>query len=114
MTLGAVSRERRACGAYNSGSTMARTLETLEPGTPVFAGSTRVGEVRAVYADGDARLAELIAVYWDARGEEVSIPATEVQAVDEQGVQLMRREADQYKDLAPFDPASFTTMKKLK
>ena len=113
MTAPASSRERHACGAYNSGSTMARTLESLEPGTPVFAGSTRVGDVRGVYTDGDARSAELLAVYWDARGEEVSVPATEVETVDEQGVQLMRREPDQYKDLAPFDPASFTTMKRL-
>jgi hypothetical protein len=114
MTSAALSRERRACGAYNSGSSMARTLESLEPGTPVYAGSTRVGDVRAVYTDGDSRTAELLAVYWDARAEEVSIPATEVESVDEQGVQLMRREPSQYRDLAPFDPASFTTMKKLK
>ena len=113
MTAAGASRERRACGAYNSGSTMARTLESLEPGTPVFAGDTRVGEVRAVYADGDARSAALIAVFWDARGDEVSIPATEVFSVDERGVQLMRREPDQYSDLAPFDASSFTTMKKL-
>ena len=46
--------------AYNSGSTMARTLESLEPGTPVYAGATRVGEVRGVYAEGDARMAELL------------------------------------------------------
>ncbi len=100
--------------AYNSGSTMARTLETLEPGTPVYAGATRVGEVRAVYGEGDGRTAELLAVQWDARGEEVAIPATEVQSVDGTGVQLMRQEPDQYGDLAPFDAARFTTMKQLK
>ncbi len=100
--------------AYNSGSTMARTLESLDPGTPVFAGETRVGEVRAAYAEGDARIAELLVVQWDARGEEVAIPTTEVQSVDERGVQLMRRESDQYNDLAPFDAGRFPTMKKLK
>lgn len=93
---------------------MARTLESLDPGTDVFAGGTRVGEVRAVYAEGDARIAELLVVHWDALGEEVSIPTTEVEAVDELGVQLMRQESDQYGDLAPFDAARYPTMKKLK
>jgi hypothetical protein len=100
--------------AYNSGSTMARTLESLDPGTPVYAGATRVGEVRAVYAEGDARSADLVVVQWDARGEEVAIPATEVLSVDGVGVQLIRQESDQYGDLAPFDASRFPTMKKLK
>jgi hypothetical protein len=100
--------------AYNSGSTMARTLESLDPGTPVYAGATRVGEVRAVYAEGDARSADLVVVQWDARGEEVAIPATEVLSVDGVGVQLIRQESDQYGDLAPFDATRFPTMKKLK
>jgi hypothetical protein len=100
--------------AYNSGSTMARTLESLDPGTPVYAGETRVGDVRAVYAEGNARLAELLVVRWDARDEDVAIPTTEVQSVDDAGVQLMRRESDQYGDLAPFEAGRFPTMKKLK
>ena len=100
--------------AYKFGSTMARTLESLDPGTPVFAGATCVGEVRAVYAEGDARLAELLIVHWNARNEEVIIPTTEVESVDGQGVQLIRREADQYRDLAPFDATRFPTMKKLR
>jgi hypothetical protein len=93
---------------------MARTLESLDPGTPVYAGATRVGEVRAVYAEGDARSADLVVVQWDARGEEVAIPATEVLSVDGVGVQLIRQESDQYGDLAPFDASRFPTMKKLK
>jgi hypothetical protein len=93
---------------------MARTLETLEPGTPVYAGATRVGEVRAVFAEGDSRMAEIVVVHWDARGEEVVIPATQVLSVDGTGVQLIRQESDQYKDLAPFDAERFPTMKKLK
>jgi hypothetical protein len=100
--------------AYNSGSTMARTLESLEPGTPVYAGATRVGEVRGVYAEGDARMAELLIVHWDARGEEVAIPTTEVLSVDGAGVQLIRQESDQYGDFAPFDASRFPTMKRLK
>ena len=101
--------------AYNSGSTMARTLESLDPGTPVFAGSTRVGDVRAVYAEGDSRAAELVIVSWDARdGEDVAVPSTEILSITDGGVQLIRQESDQYADLAPFDPASFPTMKQLK
>lgn len=100
--------------AYNVGSSMARTLEALEPGTPVFAGETRVGAVSAVYAEGNARAAEIVVVRWDASGDELAVPAGQVQAIDERGVHLMRREPDQYADLAPFDAARFTTMKKLK
>ena len=101
--------------AYNSGSTMARTLESLDPGTPVFAGSTRVGDVRAVYAEGESRSAEIVVVSWDARdGENVAIPSTEILSVNDDGVQLIRQESDQYADLAPFDASRFPTMKQLK
>ena len=99
--------------AYNSGSTMARTLQSLEPGTPVYAGATRVGEVRAVYAEGDARMAELVIVHWDARGEDVMVPVTQIETIDDAGVQLIHQEPDQYAELAPFDPAGLPTMKKL-
>jgi hypothetical protein len=100
--------------AYKLGSTMARTLESLDPGTPVYAGSTRVGDVRAVYAQGDARIAELVIVRWEASGEDVAVPTTEIESLDDGGVQLIRKEADQYADLAPFDAQQFATMKKLK
>lgn len=100
--------------AYNLGSTMARTLESLEPGTPVFAGATRVGTVTGVYSEGGSRAAELIVVHLDARGGNVGVPGKEIESVDDAGVHLIRQEPDQYADLAPFDPARFPTMKKLK
>jgi hypothetical protein len=93
---------------------MARTLETLDPGTPVYAGETRIGAVSAVYAEGDGRSAEILVVHWDARHEDVAVPTTEVQAVDDDGVYLMRQESDQYDDLAPFEAASFATLRKLR
>lgn len=99
--------------AYNSGSTMARTLESLEPGTAVFAGETRVGEVVGVYTEGESRSAELIAVRWHATGAQVGVPATEIESIDDAGVRLIRQEADQYADLAPFDEARFPTMTRL-
>jgi len=89
--------------------------ESLDPGTPVFAGSTRVGDVRSVYAEGDSRSADLVIVSWDARdGENVAVPSTEILSVTDAGVQLIRQESDQYADLAPFDPSNFPTMKRLK
>lgn len=100
--------------AYKSGSTMAATLESLDPGTPVYAGDTRVGEVRAVYAEGNARIAELLIVHWDARGEEVAIPTTEVGSVDEGAVRLIRQEPDQNDDFTSWDASRFPTMKRLK
>ena len=100
--------------AYKSGSTMAATLESLDPGTPVYAGDTRVGDVRAVYAEGNARIAELLIVHWDARGEEVAIPTTEVASVDEAAVRLIRQESDQYEDFTSWDASRFPTMKRLK
>jgi hypothetical protein len=106
-------RERLGREAYTLGSTMARTLETLAPGTSVFAGETRIGEVVAVFAEGDARSAEIVVVHWDAREDDVAVPTTEVLTIDDDGVHLMRREADQYNDLAPFDADRFPTMKKL-
>lgn len=111
MTL---PRERHGHKAYKSGSTMARTLESLEPGTPVYAGRTRVGDVRAVYAEGDARIAEILVVHWDARGEDVAVPTTEVASVNDNRVELIRQESDQYGDLAPFDASRFPTLRKLK
>ncbi|BDE06955.1 hypothetical protein WPS_22310 [Vulcanimicrobium alpinum] len=113
MIAASVSRDSAACKAYNSGSTMARTLESLVPGTPVFAGSTRVGDVVAVYAEGEARIAELVIVKWAASGDDVAVPTTEIESIDAQGVQLIRREADQYKDLAPFDVERFPTLRKI-
>ena len=107
------SRERTARKAYTSVSTMARTLESLQPGTPVYAGETQVGRVVAVFAEGEARAAELIVVHWNANDDDVAVPAGEIESVDERGVHLMRQEPDQYGDLAPFEAARFPTMKKL-
>lgn len=108
-----VSRERNAREAYKSGSTMARTLESLDPGTPVLAGETRVGTVTGVYAEGEARSAHLIAVHWDARGDVVAVPSAEIATIDESGVRLIRQEPDQYADLAPFDESRFVGLRRL-
>ena len=109
----AVSRERNGREAYKSGSTMARTLESLDPGTPVLAGDTQVGVVSGVYAEGASRSAQLVAVRWSARDADVAVPSTEIMSIDEAGVRLIRQEADQYADLAPFDPSRFPTLRRI-
>jgi hypothetical protein len=86
------------------------TLESLAPGTPVFVGDARVGDVRAVYTAGTSRQAELIVVFWDSRGEEVAVPATEVGTIDTLGVKLIAPEVNTYITLARFDPARFPTV----
>jgi hypothetical protein len=89
---------------------MSHTLETLEPGTPVFVGEVRVGNVRALYTGGTSRQTELVVVYWDDRGEDVAVPATEVASVDATGVRLLAPEVAAYATLATFDPARFPTV----
>ncbi|HTW83175.1 MAG TPA: hypothetical protein VMD91_03780 [Candidatus Sulfotelmatobacter sp.] len=79
----------------------------------MFAGETRVGDVRGVYAEGDARSAELIVVHWDALGSDVGVPATEIESIDEDGVSLIRTEPDAYEDFAPFDASRFPTLRKI-
>jgi ABC-type proline/glycine betaine transport system substrate-binding protein len=89
---------------------MAHTLETLAPGTPVYVGEVRVGDVRAIYTSGASRQAELIVVHWDSRAEDVAVPAAEVGTVDESGVRLMAPEVSTYATLSAFDPARFPTV----
>jgi hypothetical protein len=91
---------------------MARTLETLDLGTPVFCGTAQVGAVRGLYAEGHARSVEWLVVEWGARGE-VALPATEVEDVDDRGVTLMHADPHFYDDLIDFDEARFPTVHKL-
>jgi hypothetical protein len=89
---------------------MSYTLESLHPGTPVFVGDVHVGDIRAVYAAGAARSAELLVVHWLERDEDVALPATEVARVDGDGVRLLSNEVSAYETLATFDPARFPTV----
>jgi hypothetical protein len=91
---------------------MARTLETLELGTPVFCGETRVGSVSGLYAEGSARAVEWVVVDWPERGL-VAIPATEVEGISDAGVTLMHGEPHSYDDLVNFDESRFPTVRRL-
>jgi hypothetical protein len=93
---------------------MARLLEDLEVGTPVYLGDDRVGEVRGVYAEGAARLAEYLAIFWSKRATEVLIPTNDVAAIEEKGVILMGDDARAYADRPSFDEASYPTIRKIK
>lgn len=89
---------------------MAHTLESIGPGTPVYVGNVRVGDVRAVYASGTSRQAELLVVHWEARNENVALPATEVASVDGDGVRLISGEPSAYDTLVTFDASRFPTV----
>lgn len=91
---------------------MARTLETLDLGTPVFCGETRVGDVRGLYAEGSARSVEWVVVNWDERGE-LAVPAIEIGSVDERGVTLLNPEIRSYDMLFAFSEERFPTVHKL-
>jgi hypothetical protein len=91
---------------------MARTLETLTPGTSVFAGPTLVGTVSGLYTEAGSRGVELVVVHWDARAEDVAVPSAEIESIDDAGVHLMRNDATQCDDLAPFNASAFPTMER--
>jgi hypothetical protein len=91
---------------------MARTLETLDLGTPVFCGEERVGDVRALYAEGSARAVEWVVVDWVARGA-VAVPAIEIVSVDDRGVTLIQTDPKQYEGLPAFNEERFPTVRKL-
>jgi hypothetical protein len=91
---------------------MARTLESLDPGTPVWCGQTRVGAVSAIYGEGTARAVELVAVAWEDRGT-LAVSVTEIVNVDERGVTLMHDDVHFYDDLVEFSEARFPSVHKL-
>jgi hypothetical protein len=85
---------------------MPRLLEDLQAGTPVFFGDgSEAGEMRAVYASGEARGAAFLLVFWNERGEEALLPADEALDVTEKGV-VLRSSAAAYRDLAAFNPSA--------
>jgi len=92
---------------------MARTLETLDLGTPVYCGEERVGEVRGLYAEGSsARSVEWVVVNWRSRGD-VAVPAIEIGSVDDRGVTLIQHDPREYAGLPAFTEERFPTVRKL-
>jgi hypothetical protein len=93
---------------------VARLLEDIDAGTPVFLGDELVGTVRAVYAEGDARLAEYLCVDWTARATLVLIPTNDVESLDDRGVVLMGDDPRAYDVMPAFDEASHPTIRKIR
>lgn len=84
---------------------MSRLLEDLQPGTPVrTANGEPAGEVRAVYASGQARSAEFLLVYWHDRAETALIAADEVLNIGSDGGVELR--CLSYAELPAFDPSA--------
>lgn len=92
---------------------MARTLETLTSGTPVYCGDANVGEVRALYSEGTSRAVEWLVVRWSDGDREVAVPASEVESVNDGGVRLMHADRRSYADLTTFDESRFPTAHRL-
>jgi len=99
--------------AYSFRSTMANTLESLESGTPVYAGETHVADVRAVYVADGTRQPELVVIHWLDRGEDVALPVDDVESLDGGRVQLMNSDPNTYATLLTFDASRFPTVRPL-
>ena len=84
---------------------MSKLLEELKPGTEVFVGEERVGEVRGVYSVGSSKLAEYLQVYWSSAQAEFLVPTSEVRDIEDRGV-ILQGTIETYTDLAHFDPPS--------
>jgi hypothetical protein len=86
---------------------MAHTLEDLTPGTPIFCGDARIGEVRSLYSEGTSRAVEWVIFGRTEDGQDVALPATEVANVNDDGVSLMHDDPKFYADLTVFSEARF-------
>lgn len=72
----------------------------------------RVGDVRAIYGFGEARVVEFLLVHWEQRGEDALVGADEVTAVGEGGI-MLGKNANWYDDLPAFDPSENPVLRKL-
>ncbi len=91
---------------------MVKRLEELDPGTPVFCGERRVGEVRGVFSEGSSQLAEYLHVFWIPRATDVLVATDDVAAIEDHGV-VLQGTVQRYEDLLPFDPSAHPTMRRL-
>jgi len=92
---------------------MAKLLEDLEPGTAVFVGEAHVGEIRAVYAEGDARRADYLAVHWESRDLDVLVATSDVETLEARGVILVGSEPETYATLPAFEERRVPQLRKL-
>jgi hypothetical protein len=93
---------------------MARLLEDIEPGTPVYLNDLQVGTVSGVYAQGAARLAEYVLIAWTERDDEVLVATKEVASLEAKGVILMGEDPQGYVELPPFVEANYPAIRRLR
>jgi hypothetical protein len=93
---------------------MARLLEEIDPGTPVYLNELRIGAVRGVFAEGNARLAEYLLVEWSERGENVLVPTKEIATLEAKGVVLMGEDPQAYVAIPAFSEANYPTIRRLR
>lgn len=92
---------------------MARLLEEVSPGTPVFdRQGAQIGEIRGVYGSGEGLLAEFVLVFWTNRDAQALVAADEVAQVTDQGVTLIGSSFS-YDGLPAFDPSSNPALHRL-
>jgi hypothetical protein len=92
---------------------MAKRLEDLQPGTPVWSGEQRIGEVHDVYAEGDSRLPEYLSVHLAKRPAEILIPTRDVATLADRGVVLVSSDPSQYDAVVTFVRDEMPFLRKL-
>lgn len=93
---------------------MARRLEGLDSGTPVFCGEKRVGTVDGVYAEGTAEVAEYLVVRWESRDNTPVLIATkDVQTLEGRGVTLMGDDPQQYATAPKYEDKLYPSLRRI-
>ncbi|HTX03710.1 MAG TPA: hypothetical protein VMD07_08510 [Candidatus Acidoferrales bacterium] len=93
---------------------MARRLETLEVGTPVFCGEKRVGTVDGVYAEGTAEVAEYMVVRWESRDNTPVLIATkDVETLEGRGVTLIGDDPQQYTTAPKYEDKLYPSLRRI-
>ncbi|MGH7714581.1 MAG: hypothetical protein ACREML_01170 [Vulcanimicrobiaceae bacterium] len=94
---------------------MARRLETLDPGTPVFCGEKRVGAVDGVYAEGNAEVAEYMVVRWESRDNTPVLIATkDVETLESRGVTLIGDDPQQYVTAPKYEEKLYPSLRRIR
>ncbi|HTV72960.1 MAG TPA: hypothetical protein VME66_04555 [Candidatus Acidoferrales bacterium] len=79
----------------------------------MWSGDRRIGEVRDVYAEGDSRLPEYLAVYLSEPAREILIPTRDVATIQERGVVLVSSDPEQYEAVVTFVRGEMPALRKL-
>ncbi|MBV8151410.1 MAG: hypothetical protein JO101_00985 [Candidatus Eremiobacteraeota bacterium] len=94
---------------------LARRLETLDPGTPVYCGEKLLGTLDGVYAEGSSDLPEYLVVRWEALDNTpVLVPTKDVESLEARGVILMGVDPGQYDVLPKYQPELYPKFRRLR